>query len=94
MSFACKMIYEIIGFLLLLCSSYTTTTINNNINKLPFQETRSGIHLSDTLFLSFSILKPKPSGLITQVQRQKQEIMDTYPLLFFDLLICVHFPGY
>jgi len=88
------MIYEIIGFLLLLCSSFTTTIINNNINKLPFQEIRSGIHLSDTLFLSFSILKPNLSGLTSQVQHQKQEIMDTHPLLFFDLLICVIFPGY
>ena len=87
------MIYEIIGFLLLLCSPYTTTIMHNNNNKLPSQERSGGIHFSDILFLSFSILNPKLSGLIGQVQHQKLEIMDTHPLLFFELL-CNLFLGY
>lgn len=90
---AWKMIYEIHGLLFLLCSPYTTTmNDSNNNNNLLSQERKGSVCSSETLFLSFSTLKPKPFGLNEQVQNQKPGLMDTHALFFSDLL-CGLFTG-
>lgn len=79
-----KMTYEIIEFLFLLCSPYTTNAANdNNNNKLLSQERKGTIWFSETMFLSFSILKPKISGLIEQGQHHKLAIMDIHPVFLW-----------